>query len=122
MKKFSTIKESLETSMLDNPDTDILGKDLLDMVKNTTNSDDKDLAISLMRSFINDSSTTIMGLVNDSEVFDLYMTHVADIDSILSDNVEFEKSPNELNMASIYDYLIEMTKVAVTYKFKDILE
>lgn len=122
MKKFSSIKESLETSLLDNPDADTLGKDLLDMIKDTTNSEDKDLAIGLMRSYVNDTSTTIIGLVNDSEIFDLYMTHRTDIDSILTDNGELEKSPNELNMASLYDYVIEMTKVGITYKFNEILE
>lgn len=119
MKKFTKILENLQEvlnyddSMLD------LQYDLTEMVEETTNSDDTDLQLDLIKSYINDTETNIIGLVNDSDIFDFYLKHRNNIDLILSDISHFNNSPESLGIVSgAFDYVVISTKIGIQEVFK----
>lgn len=123
MKKFSIINETLESELISPTDSQYSIREfLVGLIKETTNSEEVNLAKELMRSYVEDANTTIIGLVNDSDVYDLYMTHRTDFDEILNEEGEYEKSVNELNLASMYDYIVEQTKRGVQLIFTQIVE
>ena len=123
MKKFSLILEELQEilkyddSMLD------LQYDLTEMIEETTNSDDVELQKELINSFINDIDTNIIGLVNDSDIFDFYLKHRNNIDLILSDLGHFNNSPESMGVVNgVYDYIVISTKMGVQEVFKKMIE
>jgi len=122
-KKFTKINESLQNSLNIDPELEDLQLSLLEIIDNSVNSDDDTLKKETMGSYIEDDSTTIIGLVNDSDVFDFYLTHRNQIDMILSNVDHFEKSPADLSVnTSIYDYIIKSTKVSIQECFRKMLE
>ena len=58
----------------------------------------------------------INGLINDSDVWDFYIKYKTEIDQILNKDEFYTKSPDDLNVFSLYDYVIEGTKEAVKIK------
>ena len=58
----------------------------------------------------------INGLINDSDIWDFYIKYKDNIDELLNKDGFYEKSPEELNIFSLYDYIIEGTKEAVKVK------
>lgn len=59
------------------------------------------------------SSKTLIGLVDDAEIFDFYLKYQNDIDEICVDKKYFDKSPTENNIISLYNFIIDGTKFAV---------
>lgn len=122
MKKFTKILESLSDNLNIEEEFIDLENELIQMIDDTTNSDDNDLKMETMRSYISDNSTTIIGLVNDSDVFDLYLKYRNNFDSILSEIDHFSKSPNNIGTVnSVYEYIIESTKIGIQELFKKLL-
>jgi hypothetical protein len=122
-KKFSKINENLQNTLKIDQEIEDLQLDLLEIVDDSVNADDDSLKKETMESYIDDDSTTIIGLVNDSDVFDFYLKHRNQIDIVLSEIDHFEKSPADLAVnTSIYDYIIKSTKVSIQECFKKMLE
>lgn len=122
MKKFSLILEKL-SEVLNYDDSMIdLQNDLTEMVEETTNSDDVELQKELINSYINDTDTNIIGLVNDSDIFDFYLKHRNNIDLVLSEVEHFNNSPESMGVVnSVYDYIVLSTKIGVQEVFKKMM-
>jgi len=56
----------------------------------------------------------IEGLINDSDIYEFYLKHRNDIDEILSEIKFYDEIPSEINVYSLYSYIIEGTKKAVS--------
>ena len=119
MKKFTSILESLIDKLNIEEELSELQNDLIEMVDDTVNTEDDDLKIETIKSYIEDSSTTIVGLVNDSDIFDLYLKYKNQFDVILFEIEHFKKSPESIGtVSSLYEYIIESTKIGVQEVFK----
>lgn len=58
----------------------------------------------------NQEDTKIEGFINDSDIYDFYLKLRNDIDEILHDINYFDEVPSELNVFSLYDYIIKGTE------------
>jgi hypothetical protein len=55
----------------------------------------------------------IEGLINDSDLYDFYLKYGNDIDQILNENKYYDKSPGDMEIYGLYDYLIKGTNFAI---------
>jgi hypothetical protein len=62
----------------------------------------------------------INGLINDSDIFDFYLTWRNYLDPILKSINFFDKSPNKIGETGLYEYVVEGTKTAVIYIVKSL--
>lgn len=122
LKKFTKIVESLSERITIDSELEDLQNDLIEIVEQSVNAPDTELQIDTMKSYIEDSSTTIIGLVNDSDIFDLYLKHRNQLDKILVDSDHFKESPESIGVSnSIYDYIVESTKIGIQITFKKMI-
>lgn len=68
----------------------------------------------------NDKSVTLVGLINDGEIFDFWNKYKEEIDNICKTNNYFEKTPSENNVFSVYDFMINATKFSVKKIMKNL--
>ena len=108
MKNFTLyIKESAEND---------LKLQLKQMIENSLKSSDKKTVQDFISAYKqNSEENKIEGLINTSDVYDFYLKYKEDIDSILNDNDFYSKSPEELKVFGLYDYIIAGTKEAITF-------
>jgi len=71
-----------------------------------------------VQNFINEyvedpNNATIVGLVDDAEIYDFYLKYQGNIDEICNDNQYFDTPPKENNVFSLYNFITEGTKFAV---------
>lgn len=64
----------------------------------------------------------IEGLINDSDVYDWYISYRNDIDEILNDIKFFEETPSDNNAIGLYDYVVRGTKRVIEELMKEISE
>jgi len=77
----------------------------------------------LISSYIQNPDTIIIGLVNDSDLFDLYLKYGNQIDNILIELDHFTKSPADLgSQSSLYGYMTKSVKLSIEDVFKKMLE
>jgi len=130
MKNFNEyfkMNENLYDELSDNMSSEhkSLKKGILELIEKTVEDSTKLLNV---QNFIDeyleeDNESTIKDFdENDSDVYEFYLKYQVDIDSILSDNDFYDESPSELNIYSLYDYMIEGTKKSVKLCLKDIYE
>jgi hypothetical protein len=62
----------------------------------------------------------INGLINDSDIFDFYLTWRNYLDPILNSINFFSKSPKKIGETGLYEYVVEGTKTAVIYIVKSL--
>tara|TARA_R110000772_G_scaffold20466_5_gene56906 strand:+ start:66549 stop:66941 length:393 start_codon:yes stop_codon:yes gene_type:complete len=123
MRKFTQILENLTDQLNVEEDLIELENELIQMIDDSINSEDTNLKTETMKSYTEDSSTTVIGLVNDSDVFDLYLKHKNQFDKLLLDLDHFSKSPESLgSVSSVYEYVIESTKIGVQEVFRKLLD
>lgn len=114
MEKFTKIVESIRERIASDSNFEELQSNIIDMIEETTNREDDELQMELMKSYIEDDDTTIIGLVNDSDVFDFYLKHRNQFDKVLTDINHFEESPESIGATSgIYEYILASTKIGV---------
>ena len=114
MKKFTIyLKESEEVQS----EEDIsLDNEIRNMIKRSLNTEDNNTVNDFIAAYKrNSEENQIEGLINNSDVWDFYLKYSDDIDEILNNNDYYSKSPQELNIYSLYDYIILGTKEAVNY-------
>ena len=119
MKKFTIyLKEAEEVKI------DVKLKDeLLEMVKKSLNTSDAKTINDFIDAFKSDSEKNqIEGLINDADIYDFYLKFMDEIDEILTNSNFFEKSPKELNVFGLYNYIIIGTKNAVKIAIDGIKE
>lgn len=61
----------------------------------------------------NPGGQTLVGLVDDAEIFDCYLKYQSNIDEICADKDYFGKAPKENNIVSLYNVVTHGTKYAV---------
>lgn len=95
--------------------------ELLKMIQQSVNSEDKDVFVEFMDAFIeNPSDSKIEGLINGSDIQDFYKKFSGEIDEILSDVNFYDEKPSEMDCFSLYDYTVKGTMKAVEDLVKDI--
>lgn len=66
----------------------------------------------------NPEKSTLIGLVDDADIFDFYLKTMADTDKLCNDKNYFDESPKSKNIFSLYDCVIKGTKFAVLEAMK----
>jgi len=95
--------------------------ELLQMIQKSVNSEDKDVFLEFIDSFVeNPSDSKIEGLINGSDIQDFYKKFSGEIDEILADLNFYDDAPSEMDCFSLYDYIIKGTMKAVEDLVKDI--
>lgn len=97
-----------------------LKKDLIDLINNTLEqSDIKNVTSEDINEFMTDYITagkdaeSIDELIEDNDIFNFYLKHQSDFDELLNDTGYMEKSPQENNVFSLYDVVIDGTKQGI---------
>ena len=94
-----------------------LEKDLKSMIENSIKTSDLKTVEDFISAYKADPDKyQINGLINDSDVWDFYIKYKTEIDEILNKDGFYAKSAEDLNVYSLYDYVIEGTKDAVKVK------
>lgn len=119
--EYFQINENLEEKLDDKLTNDYksLKKGLLELVEKTIDEPEKLLNVqNYIDDYINDDDIILNDFVENSDIYDFYLKYQTDIDSLLSDNDFFDKTPVELNIFSLYDYVINGTKESVKICFE----
>ena len=112
MRKFTVYLKESEEVQIDNK----LKDELSDMIKKSLNTSDSKTVEDFISAYKKDSEKNqIEGLINNADIYDFYLKYDEDIDEILTKKNFYDKSPKELNVFSLYDYVIAGTKEAVNY-------
>lgn len=98
-----------------------LKMDLLDLINQTLEetSDIKNVKTEDLNDFFTDyitagkDSEMIDQLVEDNDIFNFYLKHQSDFDELLNDTGYMEKTPQENNVFSLYDVIIDGTKQGI---------
>lgn len=97
-----------------------LKKDLLDLINGTLeDSDIKNVNKDNLNDFMTDyiaagkDADMIDELIEDNDIFNFYLKHQSDFDELLNDTGYMEKSPQENNVFSLYDVIIDGTKQGI---------
>ncbi len=127
MKKYSekyNIRESLDDKYKDKVtgDYESLKIGILNLLdKSVENSDDLVNIQNFMNEYRdNPENATLVGLVDDAEIFDFYMKYQSNVDEMCESKNYFDKSPKENNVFSLYAFIINGTKFAVQETMKDL--
>jgi hypothetical protein len=132
VKKFNTfiVTEKLDLDSLkgkvgeENSD---LKMDLVSLMNRTleSNSDENvknDDLVKFIDEYISvgKDSTSIEGLIEDNDIFNFYLKHQSDIDTILNKNGYLQKSPVDNNVFGLFDIMLDGTKEAILDILKEI--
>jgi len=92
-----------------------LKRGILLMLENSVeNSDELVNVQNFIHEYVEDpDNATLVGLVDDAEVFDFYLKYQGNIDEICTDQNYFDKPPKENNIFSLYSFITAGTKFAV---------
>lgn len=99
--KLSNDQQGAKLYILDLLDKSLKKTDLLDLQNFIKSYMDKD------------PNTYIQGLNNDSELFDFYAKYQVELDELLSKENYFDKSPKQMNIYSVYEYVTKASKKAL---------
>lgn len=108
--KFSKLIENAENKA--EKYSDILS-DLKEYIDKTVDNIGGDYDTFVSNYLKSEDDFKIEGLINDSDIFDFYIKWRNEIDEILNDIIYFDKSPNENNIYSCYDFIIVSTNIAI---------
>jgi len=123
--EYFKINEDLDSELRDKLSGDYksLKRGIIDLVEKTVEGSEKLLNVqNYMDDYIEDEDTILDEFVENSDIYDFYLKYQSDIDSLLSDEEFFDKYPSEINVYSLYDYMIEGTKEAVKLCMKDMYD
>ena len=70
----------------------------------------------------NPENATMVGLVDDAEIFDFYMKYQGNIDELCTNTNYFDVSPKEHSVFSLYGFITNGTKYAVQECLKKLEE
>lgn len=95
--------------------------DLINMIIDTLETNETIINVDKgeILSFISDitskgkDSNMIDGLIEDNDIFNFYLKHQSDIDELLNNIGYLEKSPNDNNVFSLYEVILDGTKEAI---------
>ena len=104
-----------------------LKKDILQYINDTLeeNNEIKHVNDSHLEEFIKEYVTSgkdsdmIDNLIEDNDIFNFYLKHQSDIDELLNDSGYMTDSPNQNNVYSLYDVVIDGTKESIFSVIKE---
>ena len=106
--------ENEEEKVLDPNNYTELVSGIKKLISETTGSENEETIKGFIKVYIkNPEEKEIIGLINDSDVYDFYLKYMSDIDEVLNIVNFYDEAPNSLEIYSLYDYIVEGTKVAV---------
>ena len=84
------------------------------MVSETIGSDNEETIKGFIKIYIkNPKEKEIVGLINNSDIYEFYLKYMSNIDEILTFVNFYKETPKSLEIYSLYDYVVEGTKIAV---------
>jgi len=105
------LKSDIEGSLKDNKD---LKSAIVEKIIKSLNTDERKVFDEFIDAFIkDDKKNQIEGLINDSDVYEFYLSYRNDIDEMLSDINFYDEKPSDMNSFSLYDYLVKGTQRAI---------
>ena len=127
MKNFNQyfkLNEDLDSDLRDKlSDYKSLKRGILDLIEKTVEESEKLINVqNYMKDYEDDEDIILEDFVENNDIYDFYLKYQTDIDSILSDNDFYDKSPSELSVFSLYDYVINGTKEAVKICIQDMYD
>ena len=91
------------------------------LISETIDSENEETIKGFIKVYIkNPEEKEIIGLINDSDVYEFYLKYMSDIDEVLNIVNFYKETPESLEIYSLYDYIVEGTKVAVLELLKKI--
>lgn len=108
------------TEAINNEQYSELIEDLKEKIENTINSSGGNFEDFVKSYTTSPDDYQIEGLINDSDLYDWYMSFRNDIDEILTDIKFFTETPSESNVVSLYDYTISGVKRVIEELIKDL--
>jgi hypothetical protein len=91
-----------------------LKETIIDKIVKSLNSEERDVFDEFIEAIIkDDSKNQIEGLINDSDVYEFYLSYRNEIDELLSDVNFYDEKPSDMSSFSLYDYLVKGTKRAI---------
>ena len=110
------IKEDADTEeVVDDSKYSDLKSEVLEMVERSVNTSDNKTKEDFIEAYKKDpESSQIEGLINDADIYEFYLKWRNDIDDILSTINFFDEVPSENKVYSLYEYIINGTKKAVS--------
>jgi hypothetical protein len=110
IRKFSDllIKEQIDSDKYSD-----IKDDIKKLIENTIENSGGEFDTFVKSFNQNPDDIKIEGLINDSDIYDFYLKWRNDIDEILNDIKFFDNVPTNLNVFSLYSYIIKGTEAAV---------
>jgi hypothetical protein len=102
---------------------DSLKEDLKAKIKKSLDSEDEKVFNEFVSAYIkNPESNQIQGLINDSDVYEFYLSNRNDVDSFLAEMNFYEEKPSDMNCFSLYDYIVKGTLKSISEIMKSYKE
>lgn len=121
---YNYLKEN-DNIQIEKEDKYVTFKDAVkEMINNTIKESDKfKTKKDFIKDYLNDDTEqTIIGFVENSDIFDFYLKYQVDIDDYLNNELDyFSEPPEQNNVFSLYDYIINGTKYAVDEFLSELL-
>lgn len=96
-------------------------EELVDKIEKSLATKDINSFKNFIKLFIkNPDESNIEGLINVSDVYEFYLKYRQGIDEVLYDVDFYSKIPSELEVFSLYDYIIKGTKLSIAEFMKEI--
>ncbi len=100
-----------------------LKESIIDKIIKSLNTDDKKVFDEFISAYIKDSEgNQIEGLINDSDIYEFYLSNRNDIDALLSKLNFYDEVPSDMNSFSLYDYVVKGTKRAISEVITELKE
>ena len=107
-KEFGKQNENLSAELEGKLSNDQIGSKLyiLDLIEKSLETSDLMALENFIKNYLEgDKNSYIQGLSNDAELFEFYAKYQVELDEILADDNYFDKSPKEMNVYSVYEYV-----------------
>lgn len=116
LKTFNQINEDLKFDLSSGlkPENKDLKEEVIDKIIKSLKTEDKEVFNDFIDVYIkDDDKNKIEGLINDSDVYEFYLSFRNEIDELLSEINFYDEVPSEMNSFSLYDYLVKGTLRAI---------
>ena len=117
---YSDIESRLDSENIE------LKNDIIEMIEDSLKSSTETVNMIDLENFINDyissgkDASMIDGLIEDNDIFNFYLKFQSEIDELLNNIDYMDKTPNENNVFSLYDVVIDGTKESILVILKKI--
>lgn len=115
-KYWKFLKEDLKSEIESGlkPENKDLKGEIIEKIIKSLNSEEKSVFDEFVEAYIkDDEKNKIEGLINDSDVYEFYLSYRNDIDALLSDINFYDERPSDLDCFSLYDFIVKGTMKAV---------